>query len=108
MSKLIEMFAQARRAQSGSGIGFIGKNRQLGKPRAAAVVVTFATPDASLAEAAVKAGADGLLFDWDGEQASLEALQKAQQRVSEQVEGDLDKRINALEAKDENQIREST
>ena len=77
MSKLIEMFAQARRAQSGSGIGFIGKNRQPGKPRAAAVVVTFATPDASLAEAAVKAGADGLLFDWDGEQASLEALQKA-------------------------------
>lgn len=77
MSKLIEMFAQARRAQSGSGIGFIGKNRQPGKPRAAAVVVTFATSDASLAEAAVKAGADGLLFDWNGKQASLEALQKA-------------------------------
>jgi hypothetical protein len=31
----------------------------------------------------------------------LEALQKAQQRVSEQVEGDLDKRISALEAKSE-------
>ncbi|HVB72776.1 MAG TPA: hypothetical protein VNE38_04395 [Ktedonobacteraceae bacterium] len=77
MSKLIEMFIQARRAQSGGGIGFIGKNRQAGKPRAAAVVVTFATPDASLAESAIKAGADGLLFDWDGEQKSLEALKKA-------------------------------
>jgi hypothetical protein len=31
----------------------------------------------------------------------LEALQKAQQRVSEQVEGDLDKRISALEVKRE-------
>jgi hypothetical protein len=32
---------------------------------------------------------------------NLEALQQAQQRVSEQVEGDLDKRISALEAKRE-------
>jgi len=77
MSKLIEMFAQARRAQSGGGIGFIGKNKPATKPRAAAVVVSFATPDASHVEAAIKAGADGLLFDWNGEQASLAALQKA-------------------------------
>jgi hypothetical protein len=77
MSKLIEMFAQARRAQGGGGIGFIGKNRSAAKPRAAAVVVAFATPDPSLAEAAVKAGADGLLFDWDGEKTSLQALKKA-------------------------------
>ncbi|SRR5581483_914297 len=77
MSKLIEMFAQARRAQSGGGIGFIGKNRPAAKPRAAAVVVNFATPDVSHVEAAIKADADGLLFDWNGEQAALEALQKA-------------------------------
>lgn len=77
MSKLIEMFAQARRAQSGGGIGFIGKNRPAAKPRAAAVVVNFATPGVSHVEAAIKADADGLLFDWNGEQAALEALQKA-------------------------------
>lgn len=77
MSKLIDMFAQARRAQSGGGIGFIGKNRPAAKPRAAAVVVSFATPDVSRVEAAIKADADGLLFDWNGEQAALEGLQKA-------------------------------
>jgi hypothetical protein len=77
MTKLIEMFAQARRAQSGGGIGFIGKNKPAAKPRAAAVVVSFATPDVSRVEAAIKAGADGLLFSWDGEQDSLEGLQKA-------------------------------
>lgn len=77
MTKLIEMFAQARRAQSSGGIGFIGKNKPAAKPRAAAVVVSFATPDVSRVEAAIKAGADGLLFSWDGEQDSLEGLQKA-------------------------------
>ena len=77
MTKLIEMFAQARRAQSGGGIGFVGKNKPAAKPRAAAVVVSFTTPDVSRVEAAIKAGADGLLFTWDGEQASLEGLQKA-------------------------------
>src|SRR5947209_16178950 len=77
MAKLIEMFAQARRAQSGGGIGFIGKNKSAAKPRAAAVVVNFATPDASRVEAAIKAGADGLLITWDGEQAWLEGLAKA-------------------------------
>ena len=77
MAKLIEMFAQARRAQSGSGIGFVGKNKSPAKPRAAAVVVSFVTPDVSRVEAAIKAGADGLLFTWDGEQAALERLQKA-------------------------------
>src|SRR6059058_2154026 len=64
MSKLQDMFTQARRAQSSSGMGFLGKNRPEVKPRAAAIVVELATNDAGSAEAAVKAGADGLLFTW--------------------------------------------
>ncbi len=75
MSKLIDMFTQARRAQSGSGMGFLGKNRPEVKPRAAAIVVELATNDAGSAEAAVKAGADGLLFAWAGQDTNwLETL----------------------------------
>jgi hypothetical protein len=66
MSKLLDMFTQARRAQSSSGMGFLGKNRPEVKPRAAAIVVELATNNTGSAEAAVKAGADGLLFAWDG------------------------------------------
>src|SRR5256884_7317491 len=67
MSKLLDMFTQARRAQSNSGMGFLGKNRPEVKPRAAAIVVELATNNTGSAEAAVKAGADGLLFAWDGQ-----------------------------------------
>ena len=75
MSKLIDMFTQARRAQSGSGMGFLGKNRPEVKPRAAAIVVELATNEAGSAEAAVKAGADGLLFAWAGQDTNwLETL----------------------------------
>ena len=75
MSKLIDMFTQARRAQSSSGMGFLGKNRPEVKPRAAAIVVELATNDAGSAEAAVKAGADGLLFAWVGQDTNwLETL----------------------------------
>lgn len=77
MDKLQEMFRQPLRAKSGSGIGFIGKNKPATKPRAAALVVEFATPDAAIAEAAVKAGADGLLFAWNGKDATLDSLKKA-------------------------------
>src|SRR5439155_16492930 len=66
MSKLLDMFAQARRAQSSAGMGFLGKNRPETRPRAAALVVELATAEAGSAEAALKAGADGLLFAWDG------------------------------------------
>src|SRR5690242_16177276 len=66
MSKLLDMFAQARRVQSGGGMGFLGKSKPAIKPRAAALVVEFPTPDAGSAEAAVKAGANGLLFTWNG------------------------------------------
>ena len=76
MTKLQDMFTRVRRAQSGSGIGFIGKNKAAVKPRAAALVVEFTTADAAIAESAVKAGADGLLFSWDGEDDSLESLEK--------------------------------
>jgi len=48
-------------------MGFLGKNRPEVKPRAAAIVVELATNNTGSAEAAVKAGADGLLFAWDGQ-----------------------------------------
>ncbi len=66
MAKLQDMFTQARRAGTGGGIGFLGKNKAEVKPRAAALVVEFAKVTAGGAEAALKAGADGLLFTWDG------------------------------------------
>ncbi|QBD82051.1 hypothetical protein EPA93_41160 [Ktedonosporobacter rubrisoli] len=71
MAKLQDLFAQARRAQSSSGIGFLGKNRIESKPHAAALVVEFPTISAGGAEAALKAGADGLLFTWDGKDNTL-------------------------------------
>lgn len=75
MSKLLDMFTQARRAQSGSGMGFLGKNRSDFKPRAAALVIEFANASAGSAEAALKAGADGLLFNWNGKDtAALDTL----------------------------------
>ena len=77
MGKLQDLFTQVRRAQSSSGIGFVGKNKSLSKPRAAALLVALNDFDAGVAESAVKAGADGLLFAWDGKDASsLETLQK--------------------------------
>ncbi len=66
MSKLLDMFTQARRGQSSAGMGFLGKNRPETKPRAAALVVELASAEAGGAEAALKSGADGLLFVWDG------------------------------------------
>ena len=78
MAKLHDMFTQAHRAQSSGGIGFVGKNKPLTKPRAAALVVEFPTIDAGDAESAIKSGADGLLFTWDGSNASsLETLKVA-------------------------------
>jgi 2-methylisocitrate lyase-like PEP mutase family enzyme len=78
MSKLLDMFAQARRGQGGSGMGFLGKSKTEAKPRAAAIVVELAAPDAGSAEAAVKAGADGLLFTWKGNgQRDLETIKAA-------------------------------
>jgi hypothetical protein len=77
MGKLQDLFTQVRRAQSSGGIGFVGKNKSLSKPRVAALLVALNDFDAGVAESAVKAGADGLLFTWDGKDASsLETLQK--------------------------------
>jgi len=78
MGKLQDLFTQVRRAQSSGGIGFVGKNKSLTKPRVAALLVALNDFDAGTAESAVKAGADGLLFAWDGKDASsLDTLQKA-------------------------------
>src|SRR6266699_988869 len=70
MSKLLDMFTQVRRAQGGSGIGFVGKSKAATKPRAAALVVELGEIDGGSAEGAIKAGADGLLFTWDGKSES--------------------------------------
>jgi len=78
MSKLLDMFSRVRRAQSSSGIGFVGKNKGTTKPRSAALVIEFTDIDVASAEAAVKVGADGLLFPWDGKETSeLETLKQA-------------------------------
>jgi len=78
MSKLLDMFSRVRRAQSSSGIGFVGKNKATTKPRAAALIIEFADIDVASAEAAIKAGADGLLFLWDGKETSeFETLKQA-------------------------------
>jgi hypothetical protein len=78
MAKLHDMFTQARRAQSSGGIGFVGKNKPVTKPRAAALVVELPNINAGDAESAIKSGADGLLFTWDGHDASaLEPLKDA-------------------------------
>lgn len=78
MAKLHDMFTQARRAQSSGGIGFVGKNKPITKPRAAALVVELPSIDAGKAESAIKSGADGLLFNWNGTDTSaLESLKDA-------------------------------
>ena len=93
MSKLLDMFTQARRAQSGSGMGFLGKNRSDFKPRAAALVIEFAEASAGSAEAALKAGADGLLFNWDGKDTDeLETLKG----VIETAKANNDKAVSGL------------
>ncbi len=77
MAKLQDMFTQARRAQSGGSIGFLGKNRAESKAHAAAIVVEFPSVTAGSVEAALKAGADGLLFDWNGQdEAQLETVKQ--------------------------------
>jgi 2-methylisocitrate lyase-like PEP mutase family enzyme len=76
MGKLSDLFTQVRKARSGKGIGFVGKSTPAFKPRAAALLVELNGINAANAEAAVKAGADGLLFNWNG-QGTTETLAKA-------------------------------
>lgn len=75
MAKLQDLFTQARRAQSSGGMGFLGKNRSEFKARSSALVVEIPQVVAGSAEAVLKAGADGLLFQWDGkDKAALETV----------------------------------
>ncbi|GCE27741.1 hypothetical protein KDA_32250 [Dictyobacter alpinus] len=77
MAKLQDMFTQARRAQNGGGMGFLGKNKNEAKARAAALVVELDQISAGSTEALLKAGADGILFLWDGKDtAQLEVLKQ--------------------------------
>jgi hypothetical protein len=66
MAKLQDMFTQARRAQGGGSIGFLGKSKAEAKPCAAALAVRFTQVIPGASEAALKAGAHGLLFTWNG------------------------------------------
>lgn len=77
MAKLQDMFTQARREHGGSGMGFLGRNKPTSKAHAAALVVAFPQVTAGSAEAALKAGADGLLFRWGGKGSpSLETIKE--------------------------------
>jgi hypothetical protein len=77
MAKLKDMFSQAQRAQSGSDMGFLGKNKSAFKPRASAVVVEFSSVTPGGTEAALKAGANGVLFLWDASSSqALESIKK--------------------------------
>jgi hypothetical protein len=78
MGKLSELFAQVHKARSGKGIGFVGKSAPAVKPRAAALLLECSGMDAGNAEAAIKAGADGLIFAWTGQgKGTTEALKRA-------------------------------
>jgi hypothetical protein len=78
MAKLQDMFTQARRAQSSGNIGFLGKARAEIKPRAAALVVELHQLTGGSAEAAIKAGADGLIFLWNGKDSTTLATIKSE------------------------------
>nr|BBH94883.1 hypothetical protein KTA_30820 [Thermogemmatispora argillosa] len=90
MSKFSDMLSQARRGQSGGTIGFFGgKSRPAVKPRAAALLIEFPAVDTGQAEAAIKAGANGLLFHWSGstlEGASLATLKQLSETIQSQDE----------------------
>jgi hypothetical protein len=51
-------------------MGFTGKNKLGSKARSAALAVEFTQVTGGSAEAALKAGADGLIFAWDGKDTS--------------------------------------
>ena len=88
MGKLSELFAQVRRARSGKGIGFVGKSTPAVKPRAAALLVELSGTDAGDAEAAIKAGADALIFVWNSQgKGSTESLKKAIEAAKAAGEG---------------------
>lgn len=89
MSKLLDMFSSARHGNTGGGMGFLGKSKNEMKPRAAAVVVEFSTIEVGEIEAAVKAGADGVILPWHSKNAAwqetlkgaVEAAKSSQEKV---------------------------
>ncbi|HET8911108.1 MAG TPA: hypothetical protein VFN23_06580 [Ktedonobacteraceae bacterium] len=87
MGKLVDMFSQARRTQNSGGMGFLGKSKAETKPRAAALVVELPTIEAGTIESTLKAGADGLLFRWDGKNSdALAPLNDAAEAVKKDNE----------------------
>lgn len=80
MAKLQDLFTQARRTQNGGSIGFLGKNKASSKAHAAALVVESTQITAGSIESALKAGADGLLFHWNGQDSA--ALETLKQEIS--------------------------
>jgi hypothetical protein len=84
MAKLQDLFSQARRTQSGGGMGFLSKARTESKPHVASLVVEFPTVVAGSAEAALKAGADGLLFAWNGKDTTQ--LETSLETIKQEIE----------------------
>ena len=77
MGKLVDKLQQVKQS-SGSGIGFFGRSQAAAaKPRAAAVLVSLGAKDVAAAEAAVKAGADALLFTGWTPKSDLRAFSSA-------------------------------
>lgn len=77
MGKLIDKLQQVRQS-SGAGFGFFGRSQAgASKPRSAAVLVSLGAKDTAAAEAAVKAGADALLFTGWTPKSDLSALTTA-------------------------------
>ncbi len=89
MAKLQDMFKQARQAQGGGGLGFLSRNKPESKARAAALVVAFPQVVAGGAESALKAGADGLLFSWDGQDISSLASLKDELQSAKTAKSDV-------------------
>ncbi len=78
MAKLHDMFNRHGEPRAAAVSDFVGKSRPTTKPRAAALVIELPNFNEGSAEAAIKAGADGLLFTWDGKDSStLDTLEKA-------------------------------
>lgn len=89
MAKLQDLFTQARRTHSTGGMGFLGKSKAEAKAHTVALVAEFPHVTTGSAEAALKAGADGLLFTWDGKNSDLLASLKQEidsaKAINEQV-----------------------
>ncbi|HEY7358088.1 MAG TPA: hypothetical protein VH590_16525 [Ktedonobacterales bacterium] len=69
MGKLIESLQRVGKSSGGS-MGFLGKNQQQSKAKAAGILVALSQADAGAVEAVAKAGADGVIFVASGDKSA--------------------------------------